>query len=103
MISVRFGQRMRAEVPDAGPDTSCYGKTSVPLRLRSPRSLLAHHLVGARLLQDVGALLRAYAQGELDRRVAFVADHVDVRAVPEQELHHLRIAARRGIHEGRIA
>src|SRR6266704_2851005 len=78
-------------------------EASVLLRLRGPHGLLAHHLVGARLLQDVGALLRADPQGELDRRVAFLADHVDVRAVPEQQLHHLRVAARRGVHEGRIA
>src|SRR5438477_3160387 len=85
------------------PDTSCYRKTSLLLRPRGLRGLFAQQLVGTRLLQDVGALLRADPQGELDRRVAFVADHVDVRAVPEQELHHLRIAARRGVHERRIA
>src|SRR5437867_3711307 len=85
------------------PDTFCYRMTSVLLRLRGLHGLLARRLVGARLLQDVGALLRADAQGELDRGVAFLADHVDVRAVPEQQLDHLRVAARRGVHEGRIA
>src|SRR5207249_5046452 len=95
---------MRVEVPAApGPDTFCYRKASVLLRLRGPHGLLARHLVGARLLQDVGALLRADPQGELDRRIAFLADHVDVRAVPEQQLHHLRVAARRGVHQRRIA
>src|SRR5438094_7863040 len=78
-------------------------ETSVLLRLGGAHGLLAHHLVGARLLQDVGALLRADPQGELDRRIAFLADHVDVRAVPEQQLHHLRVAARRGVHQRRIA
>src|SRR5256885_3164747 len=70
MISVtRLGQRKRFEVPLApAPDTFCYGKTSLLLRFRGPRGLLAHHLVGARLLQDVGALLRADAQGKLNRR-----------------------------------
>src|SRR5258708_34263748 len=105
MISVtRLGQRMRDEVPAApGPDTFCYRKTSVLLRLRGPRGLFAHHLVGARLLQDVGTLLRADPQGELDRRVAFLAHDVDVRAVPEQELHHLRLAPRAGVRQGRIS
>src|SRR6195256_5276505 len=104
MISVtRLGQRMRVEVPATpAPTHLVTEKTSVLLRLRGPRGLFAHHLVGTRLLQDVGALLRADAQRELDRRVAFLADHVDVRAVPEEELHHLRVAARRGVHEGRI-
>src|SRR6266699_1112415 len=100
----RLGQRRRGEVPAApGPDTFRYRKTSVPLGLGGPRGLFAHPLVGTRLLQDVGALLRADPQGELDRRVAVLADHVDVRAVPEQQLDHLRVAARRGVHERRIA
>src|SRR6266480_5883922 len=105
MISVtRLGQRMRVEVPAApGPDTFCYRKASVLLRLGGAHGLLAHRLVGARLLQDVGALLRADPQGELDRRIAFLADHIDVRAVPEKQLHHLRVAARRGVHQRRIA
>src|SRR5437667_8230935 len=67
------------------PDTFCYRKTSILRPLRGLRGLFAQQLVGAGLLKDVGALLRADPQGEFDRRVAFVADPVDVRAVPEQE------------------
>src|SRR2546425_6284190 len=87
----RLGQRMRGEVPVALGATH-FVTRSVLAGLRGMHRLFAHQLVGTRLLQDVGALLRADSQGELDRRVAFVADHVDIRAVPEQQLHHLRVA-----------
>src|SRR5882672_11102644 len=45
--------------------------------------LFAHHLFGARLLQDVGAFLGADPQRERDRGVAVPAHQVDVRPVPE--------------------
>src|SRR5882762_11025524 len=80
----RLGQCMRGEVPAALGSTH-FVTRSVLLGLRGLHRLFAHHLVGTRLLQDVGALLRADSQGELDRRVALLADDVDVRAVPEQQ------------------
>src|SRR5215813_382440 len=65
--------------------------------------LLPRKLLGARLLQDVGALRGADAQGELDRRIAVLADPVDVGAVPEQEIDHLGVSPGRGVHERRVA
>src|SRR6266581_3761127 len=78
-------------------------RASVLLGLPRLHRLLARQLLGARPLQDVSALLRADPQGELGRRVAVPAHHVDVGAVPEQQVDHLRVAARGGVHERRVA
>src|SRR6266513_5519838 len=91
----RLGQRLRDEVPRGRTPTHFVTDRSLLLGSRL-NGLFAHHLLGTRLLQYVGALLRADSQGELDRGVAVPAHDVHVRAVPQQELHHLGVASRSG-------
>src|SRR5713101_6419824 len=71
-------------------EMSC-GGASVTVRL----SILEGHTVAvgaARVLQEVGDLVVPHAQGELDRRVAFLAGHRRVGTIAQQQLDHRRVA-----------
>src|SRR5712671_317947 len=106
--ATRAGRSSAARVRDtlcneSGPRTSASSDLLVLCDRLALHRLFAHHLFGARFLQDVGALLRTDPQRELDRGVAVLAHDVHVRAVPEQELHHLGVAPRSSVHKRRIA